>query len=324
MGEAMISVRRWAATLIPFVYLAYLPVQSVLLPGFSSRTSEILALLIYFLVGIPTLLLFRGIRIPIWLAAINLVAAVLIPWLIINQRVSVGNTDIGAWEVMGITVVMTATAVRQHPWFAVIGLVSLIAQEVYSYGALSFLTHGLAGATVFVMAGLGVSRGIRTANSASDKFREQEAASLAGIAALEATQTARTERLQQILSSAVPMLNEIAKSDEPLNSETKEQTKLLELSLRDEIRGRGLLTPELRTEVERLRRLGCEVAVLDEGGLDDISKAELDSLLSKAIPELKIVTEGRVTIRSPKAESFKLTVVATIPGVAKPVVNIKL
>ena len=120
------------------------------------------------------------------------------------------------------------------------------------------------------------------------------------------------------------MLNEIAKSDEPLNSETKEQTKLLELSLRDEIRGRGLLTPELRTEVERLRRLGCEVAVLDEGGLDDIAKSELDSLLSKAISELKIVTTGRVTIRSPKAESFKLTVVATIPRVAKPVVNIKL
>ena len=320
----MISVRRWAATLIPFVYLVYLPVQSFLIPGFGSRNLELLALAVYFSVGTPTLLLFRGIRIPTWLAALNLFAAVVIPWLIISQRLAISNVDIGAWEVMGITVVMTATAVRQHPWFAVMGLVVLIAEEVYAYGLMSFITHGLAGATVFVLAGLGVSGGIRTANSASDKFREQQASSLAGIAALEATQLARQERLQQILSTAVPMLNQIAQSSEPLAAKSKEQTRLLELSLRDEIRGRGLLTADLRIEVERLRKLGCEVALLDEGGVDDITEIELKELISKAITELKTVTTGKVTIRSPKAESFKLTVVATIPGQAKPVLNIKL
>ncbi len=320
----MISIKRYAATLIPFIYLAYLPVQSLLIPGIGSRQLEVLALIVYFAVGAPTLLLYQGIRIPIWQASLNLAAAAVVPWLILQQRTLLANQDIGAWEVMGVTIIMTATAVRQHPRFAIIGLVILIVQEVLAYGPLSFLTHGLAGATVFVLAGLGVSRGIRTANTASDKFREQEAASLAGIATLEATQAARQERLQQILSSAIPMLNAIAQSSEPLSASNKEQTKLLELSLRDEIRGRGLLTPKLRQEVQRLRKLGCEVAVLDEGGVDDLNEGELEDLFLVAINELQKVKSGRVTIRSPRSEEFKLTVVATIPGIAKPVLNIKL
>lgn len=320
----MISVRRYAASLIPFVYLVYLPVQSILIPEINNRHLELFALSIYLLVGSPTLLLFRGITIPTWLAAINLLVAAVIPTLVINQRVVLNNPDIGAWEVMGVTVILTATAVRQHPWFAIMGLVILLGEEIYAYGFLSFITHGLAGAVVFVLAGLGVSRGIRTTNIASDKFREQEALSLAGIAAIEATQQARQERLQQILSAAVPMLNQIANSQTPLDPKTKEQTKLLELSLRDEIRGRGLLTPELRVEVERLRRLGCEVAVLDEGGVDNLTNIELQELLTQAILELQKVTGGRVTIRSPKEDSYSLTVVATIPGQAKPVLNWKL
>lgn len=320
----MISVKRWAATIIPFALLVYLPIQSLLLPNLGARSLELLALTIYLLVGTPTLLLYRGIRIPIWQAGLNLAAAIVIPALILLQRNALASEFIGGWEVMGITVILTATAVRQHPRFALAGLVILFAQEIYAYGVIALLTHGLAGAMVFVLAGLGISRGIKTANTASDKFREQQAASLAGIAALEATQAERQKRLKEVLSTALPMLNMIAESAEPLPDNLKEETKLLERSLRDEIRGRGLLTPELRIEIERLRKLGCEVAVLDEGGVDDLSESQLHQLLKPAIAELQKVVEGRVTIRSPKGESFRLTVVATIPGLAKPVLNFKL
>jgi len=96
------------------------------------------------------------------------------------------------------------------------------------------------------------------------------------------------------------------------------------LSLRDEIRGRGLLTTAMRTEISRLRNLEVEVAVLDEGGTADLSESELKVLLAQAIAALQSIDKGRVTIRSPKGESFKLTVVATLPGVAQPLLSLRL
>ncbi len=319
----MISIRRILVAGIPLVYLFYLPIQSILLPDFASRTIEIAALTIYLLVGVPTLLAFTGIRIPIWLALINLFAAVVLPALIILQRQEIGNDKIGAWVVMGTGVILTAAAVRQHPRIAVLGLASLITQIVLSYGPISLIRDGLVGAIVFVLAGLGVSRGIRRANEESEKYLAQQTKSLAAIAALEAAESARQERLQEVLNQAIPMLKKITSATGALDSSDRNQAKLLELTLRDEMRGRALMIPALKGEVARLRSLGVEVAVLDEGGMDDLDLPTKEQLLQKAIAALVIVSIGRVTIRSPKNESFRLTVVATIPGQAAPVVNLR-
>ncbi len=319
----MISIRRILVAGIPLVYLFYLPIQSILLPDFASRTIEIAALTIYLLVGVPTLLAFTGIRIPIWLALINLFAAVVLPALIILQRQEIGNDKIGAWVVMGTGVILTAAAVRQHPRIAVLGLASLITQIVLSYGPISLIRDGLVGAIVFVLAGLGVSRGIRRANEDTEKYLAQQTKSLAAIAALEAAESARQERLQEVLKQAIPMLKKITSATGALDSSDRNQAKLLELTLRDEMRGRALMIPALKAEVARLRSLGVEVAVLDEGGMDDLDLPTKEQLLQKAIAALVIVSIGRVTIRSPKNESFRLTVVATIPGQAAPVVNLR-
>ncbi|MFN4847533.1 MAG: hypothetical protein ACK5GF_01850 [Rhodoluna sp.] len=319
----MISIRRILVAGIPLVYLFYLPIQSILLPDFASRTIEIAALTIYLLVGVPTLLAFTGIRIPIWLALINLFAAVVLPALIILQRQEIGNDKIGAWVVMGTGVILTAAAVRQHPRIAVLGLASLITQIVLSYGPISLIRDGLVGAIVFVLAGLGVSRGIRRANEDTEKYLAQQTKSLAAIAALEAAESARQERLQEVLKQAIPMLKKITSATGALDSSDRNQAKLLELTLRDEMRGRALMIPALKGEVARLRSLGVEVAVLDEGGMDDLDLPTKEQLLQKAIAALVIVSIGRVTIRSPKNESFRLTVVATIPGQAAPVVNLR-
>ena len=319
----MISIRRILVAGIPLVYLFYLPIQSILLPDFASRTIEIAALTIYLLVGVPTLLAFTGIRIPIWLALINLFAAVVLPALIILQRQEIGNDKIGAWVVMGTGVILTAAAVRQHPRIAVLGLASLITQIVLSYGPISLIRDGLVGAIVFVLAGLGVSRGIRRANEDTEKYLAQQTKSLAAIAALEAAESARQERLQEVLKQAIPMLKKITSATGALGGSDRNQAKLLELTLRDEMRGRALMIPALKAEVARLRSLGVEVAVLDEGGMDDLDLPTKEQLLQKAIAALVIVSTGRVTIRSPKNESFRLTVVATIPGQAAPVVNLR-
>ncbi|NDE88914.1 MAG: hypothetical protein EB055_02910 [Micrococcales bacterium] len=285
----MIAIRRWIVAGIPFVYLLY-----------------------------------SGLKIPLMQAITNVVLVSLIPTLVIEQRHLSQNSELGGWMVMGITVILTATAVRQHPFFAVLGLVMLLVQVGLEYGLEGFISYGLVGAMVFVLAGLGVSGGIRKANHESDKYRDQESATLARIASIEAAELARKERLQEVLSSAVPTLEKIAKASEPLSESEKQDAVRLELGLRDEIRGKGLLTEEMRAEISRLRNLGVAVALLDEGGMDDLPVERKKEIINRAIKELQVVVSGKVTLRSPRGEKFRLTVVASLPGQAIPILNLKL
>ncbi len=320
----MIVIRRGIASTIPFIYAIYLPVQSMLLPNPLQRNYELLALCLYLSAAIPSFLLYRGLRLPLAQALFNLVVTVIMPALVIWQRAVINDVSVGGWVVMGTAVILTVTAVRQQRLLAVLGTISLAAQLLYQYGAIVAMTGGLIGAVVLVLAGLGVSTGIQRANSEVDQYRLQEENSRSQIAAITATRNERASRLQEILGAAIPMLSEVAAAKNPLSPERKLQTKMLELSLRDEIRGRNLLSPEMKSEIARLRNLGCEVAVLDEGGTDHLSAESKNEILNRAVLALQDVTQGRVTIRSPKGESFVLTVVATLSGQAQPLVSLRL
>lgn len=320
----MISVSRVVISLLPFVYAMYLPVQSIFVPGFSGRGFEIAALLIYIYVAAASLLSFRGLRLPSWQAWINLIGAGLIPGLVILQRVESNDHTIGAWIVMGTAVILTATAVRQQARIALMGLVVLLTLLVAEYGLAGLAAAGLAGAMVFVLAGIGVSRGIAKAVLEAERFRAIEMESISRIAELDAASKERQQRMSQVLGTAVPLLSVIKDSKGPLPEDLKQSARLVEATLRDNLRGKELLNSEMSQEVQRLRNLGCQVLVLDEGGTADLTKAERDELLQKAVDALQVVKSGRITIRSPKAEDFKLTVVATIPGRAEPILSIRL
>lgn len=320
----MISLSRAVISLLPFIYAMYLPIQSIFVPGFSSRGLEIAALAIYVYVSTVTFLFFRGLRLPRWQAWLNLAAAGLIPGLVILQRNEINDQSIGAWMVMGTAIVLTATAVRQQARIALIGLGVLLGLLIVEYGLPGLAASGLAGALVFVLAGLGVSRGIARTTRETEKFRAIELESISRIAELDAAAKERQQRLSQVLGTAVPLLSVIKDAQGPIDEELKQSARLVEATLRDNLRGRDLLNPAMSKEVQRLRSLGCEVLILDEGGTASLTSAERDALLRKAVDALQIVQSGRVTIRSPKAEEFKITVVATTPGQAEPVLSIRL
>lgn len=320
----MISINRAIASILPFVYALYLPIQSMFLPGFSSRYLEIVALVIYVYAATASLLLFRGLQLPRWQAFFNLGAALALPTLVIAQRELVDDHTVGAWVVMGTALILTATAVRQQARLALIGIAVLIGVLIVEYGQGAIATAGLAGALVFVLAGLAVSRGIARATRESEKFRAKEIETRTKIAELEAASRERQQHLSQVLGTAVPLLSVIKDSQGQLNEDLRQSAKLVEATLRDNLRGRDLLNRAMSNEVQRLRNLGVEVLILDEGGTQFLSPQERDQLLNQAVEALQVVTKGRVTIRSPKGEDFRLTVVATIPGQAQPVLSLRL
>jgi hypothetical protein len=324
MEQEMISINRAIASILPFIYALYLPIQSMNVPGFTTRYFEIAALLLYVYCSAATLLFFRGLQLPRWQAILNLIAGAALPTLVIVQRELIDNHSIGAWVVMGTALILTGTAVRQQAGFALIGLALLLGVLIFEYGQGAAATAGLAGALVFVLAGLGVSRGIARTTREMAKFKAKEVESRSKIAELEAASLERQQRLAQVLGTAVPLLSVIKDMKAPLDEELKQSARIVEATLRDILRGRDLLNQAMTNEVQRLRNLGVEVLILDEGGTESLSPLERDELLNKAVAALQVVTQGRVTIRSPKADDFKLTVVATTPGQAEPVLSLRL
>ena len=320
----MRPLSRWAVSGIPFLYVLYLPVQSVFHADIFSRPNEILALCLYLLLSTVTLFYLNQIAMPTSLAFAVLGSAFLMPSLVVLQRAQSEDSNTGGWVVMGTAVLLTATAIRQQRLTALFGLLTLIFVIVSSYGLTAFFSAGLAGAIVFVLAGIGGSSGIKKANLEALNYRLKEQQSQSKIVALQAVNDERKIRMENLQEKAVPMLSKLANQKKPLTQELKQSVRQLELSLRDEIRGRGLVTPALRAEVLRLRNLGVEVAVLSEGGTDDISEEQLDDLIDKVVNALQSVSQGRVTIRSPMSEKFKITVVATLPGEAKPLLSLRL
>jgi hypothetical protein len=320
----MISINRAIASILPFIYALYLPIQSMNVPGFTTRYFEIAALILYVYCAAATLLFFRGLQLPRWQATLNLIAGVALPTLVIVQRELIDDHSIGAWVVMGTALILTGTAVRQQAGFALIGLALLLGVLIVEYGQGAAATAGLAGALVFVLAGLGVSRGIARTTREMAKFKAKEIESRSKIAELEAASLERQKRLSQVLGTAVPLLSVIKDLKAPLDEELKRSARIVEATLRDNLRGRDLLNQAMTNEVQRLRNLGVEVLILDEGGTESLSPLERDELLNKAVTALQVVTQGRVTIRSPKADVFKLTVVATTPGQAEPVLSLRL
>jgi hypothetical protein len=64
--------------------------------------------------------------------------------------------------------------------------------------------------------------------------------------------------------------------------------------------------------------------VLDEGGLQNLPPEQVEDLLARVASSVRLVASGRLTIRSPKGEDWKITVVAVRPGATAPDIWLKL
>jgi hypothetical protein len=84
----------------------------------------------------------------------------------------------------------------------------------------------------------------------------------------------------------------------------------LEGAIRDEIRGRKLLNDAVRAEVMSARRRGATVSLIDEGGIDDLSDADLERVLNKLAAALASTDADRVIARTvPEGSDVAVTVV---------------
>lgn len=325
MGSKVIGVRRWAASLFTSLFALYNVYSgTVWAANYDRAVICFLPIALYVCTVFPSLIFYRGLRMPIWQAVANLIAAIAIPFLVDSQTSVFAQGINATWYVMGVATLMTVTAVRGYRVIAVAGLAILVTQVITFGGVAAIAVTGLAGAIVFVLAGLAISSGIKTAELETQKYLAETEAAAEEAASLLAARAERAERVQETLRGAEPTLNEIARATEAFDEPTRRNFALLEASLRDQIRGRGILNEQLNLAIRSARERGVSVVVLDEGGMDTLDERSQSTLKAIAADAIATVVSGRIQLRAPRNESYRLTVVATRPGQAQPDLWLKL
>lgn len=315
----MIRIPRWLVAILGLLFgLLHAGLGFASLDGYKDPILATTAIVIYIVAIIASMIFYRGPNLPVPQAILNLVVAALVP-LMTNANLNPRTADMySTWYVIGIATLMATTAVRQQKFIAWVGTAILVIQVISWAGLIAGIQAGLIGALMLVFSGHTISVGLRNAYRDTMAFTklalDAQTEKVVNVAASEE----RRARLDSALRGALPMLNEIKNNHGKLNEHQKQEARLLEASLRDEIRGRGLMTKEIRDAVKSARLRGIEVVLLDEGGLDQISVGHRGEILSQVATAISKVKEGRITLRAPTDEAWRVTLVATRPGIAKP------
>ncbi|HYJ48863.1 MAG TPA: hypothetical protein VEX12_03015 [Microbacterium sp.] len=247
---------------------------------------------------------------PSWAGVLALACAFIVPSAI---AVAVGpesrTAPFATWYLGGIGALMTIVMVRRRPWISWIGIAALTVASMAWMGPLNALSLGLVGSLVWVSATQLMLRSMdRAARDTAQLAQLQRAAS-----AWQASQTGRQRerriQVQRALAVAGPVLTRTVASGGSLDEEERTQARLAEGRLRDEMRGPRLLDDAVHAELERARRRGTNVTVLDEGGLDDLDEATLAIIRTQLAETLRAARSDRLYIRTSPHERVAVTVV---------------
>ncbi|MDE2591431.1 MAG: hypothetical protein KGL41_01055 [Actinomycetales bacterium] len=306
----MIRVNRWLLSILAVLYsLLHAVIGSFWVAQYHESFTAIFAIVLYLIVTLTTIGLYRGTRLPSLHAWTAVLLGLLVPLLAQSQLDSSHFGDYSTWYVNGIGTLLAVIAIREHVLLALVG-VALESVIVASWaGWNNFFATGLLGPIMIVAGAAVVTVGLRRASDETKRYSDQTTLAMAEAAALQAAGEQRARLLRLTLDKALPMLRRIAQPIE-LTQEEKFEARLLEAALRDEIRGKGLIGDVTRAAIDRARRRGVSVSVLDEGGVENLEADELERLHARLAGELDRLASGRVTIRSPREEEWLLTIAA--------------
>ena len=321
----MLRVPTWLLSFFGLIFGLFHAVLGVIWINENDRAEIVIAALIaYVAILIATISVGESRALPRWVAWIDLIVCALIPLAINSQLDASHLSDYATWYVLGVGTILGGMAVRGRRVLAWVGLAVLVLEIAAWGGVGSLASTGLPGVLSLVVTGHAVSLGVERAVKAAQELNRLAAVSAAEAAAVEAAGEVRSKLLEKTLRTALPALNLIAALGGNLSDSQKREALLLEAALRDEIRGEALLNDSMRSAIKAARERGIEVLVLDEGGLDGLEPEEREQLLNRASASFANVSAGRLTVRSPRGEDWRITVAAVRPGTAAPDLWLKL
>jgi hypothetical protein len=295
----MISSPRFIVIGLAALFSAYhlvLALSSISVPR--DPAPVVVAMVIYAAVTAVSLWAPTAKRMPGWNAALTVAVGPVLSILVLSQLDPRAANGYATWFVAGVFTLLVITTVRGQPVFAWIGVGVTVAAIVVWADPLALIVTGVFGGAMWVAIAHALSIALVRA--------EQDAAQYAraGIKAAEwhANQEAllyeRRRRLEQMDKLAAPMLRRIVASGGDLGADERRECLPLEAAIRDEIRGRLLLTDDVRAEVMAARRRGVHVTMLDDGGLDALPEMDRLAALAELVDVVGGIDADRLIIRT--------------------------
>ncbi|MEY3972080.1 MAG: hypothetical protein RLY84_473 [Actinomycetota bacterium] len=321
----MIRLSRFSLALIAFAFGTYHGLLGIFsLSEYSNPELAITAIGTYFFTLFVVVFDKAGIRMSIVSTLIVLINTVVISQLIYAALPQVTEGSYATWHIGALSTLLGIVAIRQYPAIAWFGFAAMSAQ-VLAWGGLQVaFNSGLVGGLLLVAVGQAAFWAIVSSANSAVEFRMRAIEIDTSVTAASAARAEKMQRLQQTLSSAMPLLEKIQRQSGDLNPTDRAEAVLLEAQLRDQIRGRSLLNPEIIKATRDARIRGVEVQLLDDGGLDDLSDDEKEKYLSQITEHLRNVKAGKVVIRASIGEGWRVTMAAIQKDADRPDLFIRL
>jgi hypothetical protein len=308
-----IGVPRYLIVGIATLFSGYhllLAAYSMAIEETTPPTPVLVAMVLYGIATIVSLVPWGPTRMPFWMAAFNVAVAVALPLLVTHGLDPMVDNQYATWHVAAVGTLMTITSTRRRHMMAWIGVSFLVFQTVVWAGPAALVTVGVIGSVSWVAVSNILSNGMAKASRDAQRFALAEREATDWQAAQDAHVFERQFRLDQTSSMAIAMLRRIQESGGCLTDEERLECLHLEGAIRDEIRGRRLLNDAVRTQVMAARRRGAVVTLLDEGGLDDIGDEDLDHILNQLASAMESSHADKLIARTvPEGSDTAITVV---------------
>lgn len=309
----MIAIPRGIIVALAAVFSAYhlvLGLFSLHIPV--SPWPSVLAMGLYLIATVASLWPSERLRLRVWIVALDLGVAVVIPLLVTAALDPTRDNGYATWYVAAIGTLMTILAVRGGIIVAWVGVGFLALQTVLWAGVGALGGIGVIGSMVWVAVAQISTATIAKATRDARAFAVAQRGAEEWKAAQDARTTEREARLRQTERVAAPMLRRIAESDGLLSEQERADCRLLEATIRDEIRGRALLDDGVRDAVRTARSSGITVTLLDDGGIDDLAVEEHARVRSSVSAAISGATADRIIVRTVAGTEVAATVVGIV------------
>ncbi|ROP60390.1 hypothetical protein EDF24_1951 [Curtobacterium sp. PhB130] len=280
-----------------------------------SDAGPVVACMALYAAATGVVLFVKGRALPVWAACFSLATAVVMP-VVAAPVVELGDAPgYATWWIAAVGTLMVILVVRGRGPFAWVGVGFLALHTVAWAGVGALGSLGVLGSISWVLVATAFAAAMNRATRITRDFVRAEQETADWQAAQDAHVFERQFRLSQTTRMALPMLQRIIDSCGDLSEAERTECLHLEQAIRDEIRGRSLLSDDVRDEVMRLRRRGAVVQLHDDGGLDELEVDDIRRI------------HGRLADALRQAHDADNVIVRTVPegsGAAVTVVGLRL
>ncbi|PWL20091.1 MAG: hypothetical protein DCO81_00110 [Candidatus Aquiluna sp. XM-24bin5] len=307
----MISVSRLLLSAVAILFGLYHPLLGYLyLDQYAVPGLAVAGIALYLLTLLLVTLNNPGLKMRPSSAVVAFVAIIVLPQMIFSALGDVRQESYTTWHIAAIGTVLAIMTVRQFELLAWFGFVIVTFQVLLWGGVEVIFNSGLVGAFLLVATAQTASFVLATSGREAAEFRSRALEIDTATAASTAARAERTTRVKETLKQALPLLEKIRASQGELSDDDKSLARLTEAELRDQIRGRNLVSREVVAATRSARASGVEVQLLDDGGLDDLSIEDREKYYAEIVRALKKVKLGKIVIRAARGETWRVSMAA--------------